>query len=131
MRNFKSLFKQMFILYDTIIVGEKLKPAKNDQIWLVLVLYRCFIRRPPIWDDHFRVVPSVVLYRCDQTYVQTTVLVRELRPLCTTYTHSISLLLILNCATKIWLCWLGSKRNKMPGNKFRLFNYYQQSETNC
>ena len=66
MRNFKSLFKQMFILYETIIMEEKLKPAKNDKIWLVLVLYRCFIRRPPVSDNHFRVVPSVVLYRCDQ-----------------------------------------------------------------
>ena len=137
MQNLKSLFKQMFILYDTIIVREKLKPAKNDQIWLVLVLYRCFIRRLPIWEDCLSETTTSELCQVlsyigvTRDNVQTTVLVRELRPLCTTYAHSISLLLILNCATKIWLRWLGSKSNKMPGNKFRLFNYYQQSETNC
>ena len=55
-----------FISYKTFTVGKKLKPAKNDQIWLVVAWYRFFIRRPPFQDDHFWVVPRVViLYRFD------------------------------------------------------------------
>ena len=55
-----------FISYKTFTVGKKLKPAKNDQIWLVVAWYRFFIRRPPFQDDHFWLVPRVVvLYRFD------------------------------------------------------------------
>ena len=32
---------------------KKLKPAKNNQIWLVAALYRFCIRRPPFQDNHF------------------------------------------------------------------------------
>ena len=55
-----------FISYKTFTVKKKLKPGKNDQIWLVVAWYRFFIRRPPFQDDHFWVVPRVVvLYRFD------------------------------------------------------------------
>ena len=43
---------------------EKNKPAQNYHMWLEVVSWRCFIR--PVQDDHFRVVPRVVvLYRFD------------------------------------------------------------------
>ena len=57
-----------FISYKTFTVGKKLKHAKNDQIWLVVAWYRFFIRQIPFLDDHFLVVPRVViLYRFDFT----------------------------------------------------------------
>ena len=51
--------------------GEKNKrPAKNDHIWLVVVLSTCFIRRPPAQDYHSWMVPIVVvLYRFDCNHI--------------------------------------------------------------
>ena len=55
-----------FISYKTFTVGKKLKPAKNNQIRLVVAWYRFFIREPSFQDDHFWAVWSVVvLYRFD------------------------------------------------------------------
>ena len=38
---------KIFISYKTFTVGKKLKPAKKDQIWLVVAWYRFFIRWLP------------------------------------------------------------------------------------
>ena len=59
--NFKFLFKKILQWWE-----KPKKPAKNNHICLVAVLWRCFIRQRPAQDDHFWVVPKVVmLYRFD------------------------------------------------------------------
>ena len=55
-----------FFLIKHSLLEKKLKPATNDQIWLVVTWYRFFIRWPPFQDTYFRVVPRVaILYRFD------------------------------------------------------------------
>ena len=65
-QNAKSLFTQRFTHYKTFTLGENQKPAQNNQIWLVVVLSRCFIIQPPVPDNHFLMIPILVVrYRCD------------------------------------------------------------------
>ena len=46
--------------------GKNQKPIQNNHIWLVVVLWRCFLRQLPVQNNHFRVVSRVVvLYRFD------------------------------------------------------------------
>ena len=59
---------QIFIHVKTFTLGEKTpkKPAKNENTGLVVILWSCFIRRPPVQEDHFWVFSRVVvLYRLD------------------------------------------------------------------
>ena len=57
--------KPLFLIKHSLL-EIRLKPANNDQIWLVVNWYRFFIRRPPFQDDHFWMIPKVVvLYRFD------------------------------------------------------------------
>ena len=63
MQNGKSLFMWRHSLW-----GKKnpKKPAKNENTGLVVILWSCFIRRPPVQEDHFWVFSRVVvLYRLD------------------------------------------------------------------
>ena len=54
------------ISYKKIQLEIKLKPANNDQIWLVLTWYRFFMWWSPFQDNHYWMVPKVVvLYRFD------------------------------------------------------------------
>ena len=41
--------------------GGNQKPIQNNHIWLVVVLWRCFLRQLPVQNNHFRVVPRVVV----------------------------------------------------------------------
>ena len=53
--------KDLFTIRHSLWGG---KPTWNNHIWLVLVLWRSFIRWPPVQSNHFWVVPRViVLYR--------------------------------------------------------------------
>ena len=67
--NFQEWYQntKTFISHKTFTIGKKkLNPIKNDQIWLVVAWHRFFIWRPPFQDNHFWVVPRVVvLYRFD------------------------------------------------------------------
>ena len=57
--------KPLFLIKHSLL-EIKLKPANNDQIWLVVNWYRFFIRQPPFQDYHFWMAPKVVfLYRFD------------------------------------------------------------------
>ena len=60
-RNGKSLFTWRYIHYKTFTLREKKqnKTAENYHIWLVVVLWKCFIRQPPVQDDYCRVVPKL------------------------------------------------------------------------
>ena len=53
--------KPLFLIKHLPLGKKKLNPGKNNQIWLVVVWYRFFIRWPPFQDDHFWVVPRVVI----------------------------------------------------------------------
>ena len=54
------LHEDLFTLWYSLW-GKNKKPAQNDHIWLVVVLWRCFLRWSPAQDDHFWVVPRVVI----------------------------------------------------------------------
>ena len=54
-----------------ILGGGDQKSSQNNHIWLVVILWRCFIRQPPVQDNQFWVVPRVaVLYRFDCIKIQ-------------------------------------------------------------
>ena len=52
---------QILIPANLLCENKNQNPPKNDQIWFVVVLERCFVRQPPAQDDHFWVVPRVVV----------------------------------------------------------------------
>ena len=57
--------KDLFTLRHSVW-RKRQKPAQSDQIWLLFILWRCFIRQPLVQDNHFWVVSRVVvLYSFD------------------------------------------------------------------
>ena len=57
---------KIYSLKDVHSGGKNQKPTQNNHIWLVVVLWRCFSGQLPVQNNHFRVVPRVVvLYRFD------------------------------------------------------------------
>ena len=61
-----NLYSRERIHYKTFTPGGKQKPAQNDHIWLVVILWRCFMRQPLVQVDHLWVVARVVVfYRFD------------------------------------------------------------------
>ena len=61
MANIQYNHVKIYSLKDVHSGGKNQKPIQNNHIWLVVVLWRCFLRQLPVQNNHFRVVPRVVV----------------------------------------------------------------------
>ena len=54
-------FQQIFIVFETLAIEIKIKNLSRTTRFGVWLFYKCSIRQPPVQDDHFSVIPKVVI----------------------------------------------------------------------